>query len=142
MPSIVDNRKRRGRGRPPTGIGKPVGLRLYPELEQKVDAWASKQPDQPGRPEAIRRLLEIALKTQAKSKRMAKYQKRRRRQWKSDRSRTSAITATRSKRSKDECTRNATRRRPIGRTARCSRRRPGGTGPDEGVANERAALSA
>jgi hypothetical protein len=61
MPSIVDNKKKRGRGRPRTGIGKPVGLRLYPELEQRVDAWASKQPDRPGRPEAIRRLIEIAL---------------------------------------------------------------------------------
>jgi hypothetical protein len=61
MPSIVDNRKKRGRGRPKTGIGKPVGLRLYPELERRVDQWASNQPDKPGRPEAIRRLIEIAL---------------------------------------------------------------------------------
>jgi hypothetical protein len=67
MPSIVDNRKRRGRGRPKTGIGKPVGLRLYPELERGVDQWASSQADKPGRPEAIRRLIEIALT--AKSKR-------------------------------------------------------------------------
>jgi hypothetical protein len=63
MPSIVDNKKKRGRGRPRTGIGKPVGLRLYPELERKIDAWASKQPDRPGRPEAIRRLIESALAT-------------------------------------------------------------------------------
>ena len=61
MPSIADNRKKRGRGRPPTGIGSPVGLRLYPDLEQKIDVWASKQPDKPGRPEAIRQLLEQAL---------------------------------------------------------------------------------
>jgi hypothetical protein len=67
MPSIVDNRKKRGRGRPKTGIGKPVGLRLYPELERRVDQWASNQDDKPGRPEAIRRLIEIALA--AKSKR-------------------------------------------------------------------------
>jgi hypothetical protein len=66
MPSIVDNKKKRGRGRPPTGIGKPVGLRLYPELEQKIDAWASKQPDKPGRPEAIRRLIEFALAAKTK----------------------------------------------------------------------------
>jgi hypothetical protein len=69
MPSIVDNRKKRGRGRPRTGIGKPVGLRLYPELERRVDQWASRQPDKPGRPEAIRRLIEIALT--AKSKRQS-----------------------------------------------------------------------
>ena len=66
MPSIVDNRKKRGRGRPRTGIGKPVGLRLYPELERRVDQWAARQPDKPGRPEAIRRLIEIALATKSK----------------------------------------------------------------------------
>jgi hypothetical protein len=69
MQSIVDNRKKRGRGRPKTGIGKPVGLRLYPELERRVDQWASNQADKPGRPEAIRRLIEIALT--AKSKRQS-----------------------------------------------------------------------
>jgi hypothetical protein len=66
MPSIADNKKKRRRGRPRTGIGKPVGLRLYPELEKKIDAWASKQPDRPGRPEAIRRLIEVALATNSK----------------------------------------------------------------------------
>jgi hypothetical protein len=66
MPSIVDNRKNRGRGRPRTGIGKPVGLRLYPDLERRVDQWASNQPDKPGRPEAIRRLIEIALTAKTK----------------------------------------------------------------------------
>jgi hypothetical protein len=66
MSSIVDNRKNRGRGRPRTGIGKPVGLRLYPDLERRVDQWASDQPDKPGRPEAIRRLIEIALTAKTK----------------------------------------------------------------------------
>ena len=64
--SIVDNKKKRGRGRPRTGIGKPVGLRLYPDLERRIDAWASKQLDKPGRPEAIRRLIEVALAIKAK----------------------------------------------------------------------------
>lgn len=62
MASIADNKKKRGRGRPTTGIGKPVGLRLYPELEAKIDVWRSRQEDHPGRPEAIRRLIEQALK--------------------------------------------------------------------------------
>jgi len=66
MPSIVDIKKKRGRGRPRTGIGKPVGLRLYPNLEQRIDAWASKQPDGPSRPEAIRRLIELALAIKTK----------------------------------------------------------------------------
>jgi hypothetical protein len=62
--STPDNksRTRKKMGRPPTGIGRPVGLRLYPDLEAKLDAWRAKQPDNPGRPEAIRRLLEEALK--------------------------------------------------------------------------------
>jgi len=41
-------------------------LRLYPELERRVDQWALKQPDKPGRPEAIRRLIEIALASKTK----------------------------------------------------------------------------
>jgi hypothetical protein len=69
MPSISDNRKKRGRGRPRTGIGKPVGLRLYPELEKRIDAWALSQLDKPGRPEAIRRLIEFALAVKAKQTR-------------------------------------------------------------------------
>jgi hypothetical protein len=43
-----------------------VGLRLYPELERRVDAWASTQADKPGRPEAIRRLIELALTEKSK----------------------------------------------------------------------------
>jgi hypothetical protein len=61
MGSIPDNRKKRGRGRPRTGIGSPVGLRLYPDLERRLDEWAKQQTDKPGRPEAIRRLVEKAL---------------------------------------------------------------------------------
>jgi hypothetical protein len=60
MPSIADTKKRRGR--PKTGIGPHVGLRLYPELEKRLDAWISKQGEADlGRPEAIRRLLDQAL---------------------------------------------------------------------------------
>jgi hypothetical protein len=60
--SIADNRKRRGR--PPTGITKPLGVRLYPDLEAKLDAWIARQPDpKPSRPEAVRRLMAMALET-------------------------------------------------------------------------------
>ena len=49
-------------GRPPTGIGKTIGLRLYPDQEAALDAWIAKQPDpKPSKPEAIRRLLWEAL---------------------------------------------------------------------------------
>ena len=64
--SIGDIKKKRGRGRPRTGIGKPTGLRLYSDMERRIDAWASKQPDKPGRPEAIRRLIELGLANKAK----------------------------------------------------------------------------
>ena len=59
---IEKSEERRGRGRPTTGIGPAVGLRLYPDLEARLDAWIAKQgePDL-GRPEAIRRLLDQAL---------------------------------------------------------------------------------
>jgi hypothetical protein len=67
MASITDIQKKRGRGRPRTGIGKPIGLRLYPELEALVDSWARTQSDHPPRPKAIRRLLEITLKVSSVS---------------------------------------------------------------------------
>ena len=60
---ISDNRKKRGRGRPRTGIGPPVGLRLHADLEARLDRWIKEQPEpRPTKPEAIRRLLDRALK--------------------------------------------------------------------------------
>jgi hypothetical protein len=60
MSSISDNKKKRGR--PSTGIGAPVGLRLYPELDALLDSWIAAQPEpRPSRPEAIRRILAQAL---------------------------------------------------------------------------------
>jgi len=61
MATISDIKK--SRGRPTTGIGKPIGLRLYPDLDKRLDAWRARQRDKPSKPEAIRRLLEIALKS-------------------------------------------------------------------------------
>jgi hypothetical protein len=59
--SIPDSKKRRGR--PPTGIGKPIGLRLYPDLEARLNAWIAKQREpRPSRPDAIRQLIELGLK--------------------------------------------------------------------------------
>ena len=49
-------------GRPKTGIGPAVGLRLYPDLEARLDAWIARQNERElGRPEAIRRVLDKAL---------------------------------------------------------------------------------
>jgi hypothetical protein len=60
MRSIPDSRKRRGR--PSTGIGRSIGLRLYPDQESKIEAWIKKQSDPtPSLPEAIRRLIDHGL---------------------------------------------------------------------------------
>ena len=39
----------------------PVMVRLLPGQATSVDAWRGRQTDRPGRPEAIRRLVERAL---------------------------------------------------------------------------------
>jgi hypothetical protein len=46
--------------RPPE-IGTLIGVRLQPEPLAKLDDWRRQQEDLPGRPEAIRQLLEGAL---------------------------------------------------------------------------------
>jgi hypothetical protein len=50
------------RGRPATGRDPVTAIRLSKALRQTVDKWARKQDDQPGRSEAIRRLVELGLK--------------------------------------------------------------------------------
>jgi len=54
--------KRAGAGRPATGKDPVRTMRLSDEFIAKVDAWAGKQDDTPGRSEAIRRLVELGLK--------------------------------------------------------------------------------
>jgi hypothetical protein len=54
--------KRAGAGRPATGKDPVRTMRLSDEFIASVDAWAAKQDDQPGRSEAIRRLVERGLK--------------------------------------------------------------------------------
>ena len=53
--------KRRKRGRPATGLGKLVGVRLQPPVVRVLDAWGANQTPPVGRPEAIRRMLKIAM---------------------------------------------------------------------------------
>jgi hypothetical protein len=53
--SIPDSKK--SRGRPTTGIGKSIGLRLYPELETAIQKYEKAQKTQVSRPEAIRQIL-------------------------------------------------------------------------------------
>jgi len=54
---------KKGRGRPATGRDPVTAIRLSKEMRAAVDAWASAQDDEPGRSEAIRRLVELGLKT-------------------------------------------------------------------------------
>lgn len=49
-------------GRPPTGEGKQIQVRMHPELLDAVDGWIAKQPaPKPKRPEAVRLLLKKQL---------------------------------------------------------------------------------
>jgi hypothetical protein len=48
-------------GRPATGQDPVRAIRLSDEFLEKVDAWATRQKDRPGRSEAIRRLVEKGL---------------------------------------------------------------------------------
>jgi hypothetical protein len=65
--SIRDNKKSRGRPKT-TGTGELLGVRLQHEQMANLDAWIARQGDKPSRPEAVRRLIERALKS-AESKR-------------------------------------------------------------------------
>jgi hypothetical protein len=44
-----------------TVTGDLVGVRVQPEMAKQLDDWRREQEDLPGRPEAIRRLVEIGL---------------------------------------------------------------------------------
>jgi len=57
--SINDTKK--SRGRPATGVGTPVTVRVDDDQLRRIDGWRKEQEDLPSRPEAIRRLVEKAL---------------------------------------------------------------------------------
>jgi hypothetical protein len=57
----INKQKKRRPGRPVTGIGPIIAVRLYPDQSAKLDTWIAQQTDAPSRPEAIRRLLAKAL---------------------------------------------------------------------------------
>lgn len=63
MAASTLNATKKPRGRPATGKGVPVQVRLQPELEQAVDAAIAAAPDpKPTRPELIRRALAAWLR--------------------------------------------------------------------------------
>jgi hypothetical protein len=55
-----DNTKTRNKRPKQTGL--LVGTRLQPELLSRLDDWRRDQPDLPTRPEAIRRIIEEAVR--------------------------------------------------------------------------------
>lgn len=46
--------------------GDLVGVRIQPDMAKQLDDWRRNQDDLPGRPEAIRRLVELGLKAKGK----------------------------------------------------------------------------
>jgi hypothetical protein len=50
----------------PTVTGDPVMVRIQPDMAKALDDWRRVQADLPGRPEAIRRLVDIGLKAKPK----------------------------------------------------------------------------
>ena len=57
--TLIDTKKGKSKriGRPPTGIGPHVGLRLHPDLDAALSGYIGDADDGPSLPEAIRRLL-------------------------------------------------------------------------------------
>jgi hypothetical protein len=62
MKLSTKNVVRKRPGRPATGQDPVTAIRLSKEMRAAVDTWAAKQADEPGRSEAIRRLVELGLK--------------------------------------------------------------------------------
>lgn len=57
-----DNSLTKKRGRPATGQGHVVGVRMQPELLAQLDEFITTLPDpQPTRPEAIRQIVQAFL---------------------------------------------------------------------------------
>jgi hypothetical protein len=51
------------RGRPATGLGTSLNVRLQPDQLAKLDAWIAAQPEpRATRPAAIREILDAALR--------------------------------------------------------------------------------
>lgn len=58
MSTLSGAKKKMGR---PTVDSVAINVRVERELATQLDAWIAVQPDQPSRPEAIRRLMKSSL---------------------------------------------------------------------------------
>lgn len=64
-------KRKKGNARGPlrtTGPGKVIGVRCQLPLLKQIDSWAEEQDDKPTHPEAIRRLVEMALASEIPAK--------------------------------------------------------------------------
>lgn len=61
-----DKKIAKNRGRPATGSNPTVGVRVPPELSDQIEEWRATQRPIPSIPEAIRRLVELGLKSKTK----------------------------------------------------------------------------
>jgi hypothetical protein len=61
---------KKSRGRPATGQGTLVGVRLQPSELAALDKWIARQPDEMTRPQALRAMMamvtELSLKAKSK----------------------------------------------------------------------------
>jgi hypothetical protein len=72
--AIKNKPKKVGRPRT-TGPGEQVIVRMHEPMLGTIDKWAGEQDDKPGRPEAIRRMVQLGLsaaRTPGKLRRPAK----------------------------------------------------------------------
>jgi hypothetical protein len=60
--SIRGTKKRKGRPRT-TGVGVQIGMRWHQAQLDEIDRWSAQCDDKPSRAEAIRRLVEMGLKS-------------------------------------------------------------------------------
>ena len=65
MTSTINNVNKSKRGRPPVE-SEAITVRMTAEFLKDLDSWRRKQDDLPGRPEAVRRLVEMGLKAKSK----------------------------------------------------------------------------
>jgi hypothetical protein len=72
MPTSTKKVIPKKRGRPATGKDPARAFRLSDEFIAKIDAWAAAQDDEPGRSEAIRRLVELGLKVKTPTRPVSK----------------------------------------------------------------------
>ena len=61
MPKSINAIPKKTRGRPATGRGTLIGVRLQPDQLAALDAWIDQQSVSLTRPEAIRAMMETIL---------------------------------------------------------------------------------